>query len=89
MVCGLNIKYGEIKVTQLTDKAKKKYYENMVKNSKDPRCLWKCIHSLNPSNHVKPYELTEGDDISTQDVTKMTNIFNEFFTTCVQNLRDT
>ncbi|CAG2250895.1 unnamed protein product [Mytilus edulis] len=59
----------------------------MVKDSKASKDLWKCIHSLNPSQQEKPYELLNEDGIKTNNVRDICNVFNKFFTSCVENLR--
>ena len=52
----------------------------MVINSNDPKCMWKCTHSLNLTNHVRPNELTVKEVIKKSEVNVMANEFNEFFT---------
>ncbi|CAG2194865.1 unnamed protein product [Mytilus edulis] len=58
----------------------------MVKDSKASKDLWKCIHSLNPSQQEKPYELLNEDGVKTNNVSDICNVFNKFFTSCVENL---
>ena len=80
-------KFWRNRTSKVIYDSKKQYYRNMVNDSKDPRILWKCIHSLNPSNPVKPYELLTERGTITTDQTQISNLFNTFFTSCVQNLR--
>ena len=75
------------KTKVIIDESKKKYYGDMVKDTKDSKTLWKCIHSLNPSSKVKPYELITDGKNKIHDPREMANIFNNFFTSCVDNLR--
>jgi hypothetical protein len=35
----------------------------MLKESKDPKIIWKCIHSLNPSNHIRSNRLVTVNDL--------------------------
>ena len=51
-------KFWRNKLNQIIDASKREYYGNMVKDFKDSKSVWKCIHSLNPSNPTKPYENT-------------------------------
>ena len=55
----------------------------MLKESKDPKIIWKCIHSLNPSNHIRPHRL----DLKGDKSIDIANTFNKFFTSCIENLR--
>ncbi|CAG2234399.1 ECM29 [Mytilus edulis] len=64
-----------------------KYYNDMIKDSKDSKTLWKCIHSLNPSNPSKPHELITTGDHKTTDHKEIANTFNNYFTSCVEKLR--
>ena len=59
----------------------------MLKESKDPKIIWKCIHNLNPSNHIRPHRLITENDIKVDNSIDITNTFNKFFTSCVENLR--
>jgi hypothetical protein len=43
----------------------------MLKESKDPKIIWKCIHSLNPSNHIRPHRL----DIKVDKTIDIANTF--------------
>ena len=80
-------KYWRNRTTYLIDDSKRKYYSDIVKDSRDPKVLWKCIHSLNPSKPVKPCELVTENNDKVTDPKVVANTFNEFFTSCVQNLR--
>ncbi|VDI44092.1 Hypothetical predicted protein [Mytilus galloprovincialis] len=71
----------------IIDKSKQKYYNDMIKDSKDSKTLWKCIHSLNPSNPSKPHELITTGDHKTTDHKEIANTFNNYFTSCVEKLR--
>ena len=81
-------KFWRNRTNQIIDDSKQKYYSNMVKENKDTKTMWKCLHSLNPSNPVKPSQLQTENSEKTSDPHKICNIFNEYFTTCVQKLRD-
>ncbi|XP_071133053.1 uncharacterized protein [Mytilus edulis] len=59
----------------------------MIKDSKDSKTLWKCLHSLNPSNPSKPHELITTGDHKTTDHKEIANTFNNYFTSCVEKLR--
>jgi hypothetical protein len=59
----------------------------MLKESKDPKIIWKCIHSLNPSNHIRPHRLVTGNDLKDDNSIDIANIFNKCFTSCVANLK--
>ena len=59
----------------------------MLKESKDPKIIWKCIHSLNPSNHIRPHRLVTGNDLKDDNSIDIANIFNKFFASCVANLK--
>ncbi|VDI83923.1 lysocardiolipin and lysophospholipid acyltransferase, partial [Mytilus galloprovincialis] len=71
----------------IIDTSKQKYYNDMIKDSKDSKTLWKCIHSLNPSNPSKPHELITTGDHKTTDNKEIANTFNNYFTSCVEKLR--
>jgi hypothetical protein len=58
----------------------------MLKESKDPKIIWKCIHSLNPSNHIKPHRLVTENDLKVFNSIDIANTFNKFFTSCVENM---
>ncbi|CAG2234083.1 MLH1 [Mytilus edulis] len=45
------------------------------------------IANLNPSQQEKPYELLNEDGVKTNNVSDICNVFNKFFTSCVENLR--
>ena len=47
-------KFWRNRTKQILDEAKQNFYNNMFKESKDPKIIWKCIHSLNPSNYIRP-----------------------------------
>ena len=59
----------------------------MLKESKDRKIIWKCIHSLIPSNHIRPHRLVTENDLKVDNSIDITNTFNKFFTSCVENLR--
>ena len=59
----------------------------MLKESKDPKIIWKCKHSLNTSNHIRPHRLVTENDLKVDTSIDIGNIFNKFFTSCVENLR--
>ncbi len=60
-------KFWRNRTTSLIDNSKRNYYSNMVKNSKDSKTLWKCIHSLNPKVKCVPYELRRDEKIITDN----------------------
>jgi hypothetical protein len=41
-------KFWRNRTKQILDEAKQNFYNNMLNESKDPKIIWKCIHSLNP-----------------------------------------
>ncbi|VDI82471.1 Hypothetical predicted protein [Mytilus galloprovincialis] len=76
------------KTKQIIDNSKKNYYKNMVKDSNDPKTLWKCLHSLNPKVKNTPYELATEDNNTTKSKKCIADTFNNFFTSCAEKLRD-
>ena len=58
----------------------------MLKESKDPKIIWKCMHSLNPSNHIRPHRLVTENDLKVYNSIDIANTFNKFFTSCVENM---
>jgi hypothetical protein len=76
-------KFWRKRTKQMLDEAKQNFYNNMLKESKDPKIIWKCIHSLNPSNHIRPHRL----DLKGDKSIDIANTFNKFFTSCIENLR--
>ena len=38
-------KFWRNRTKQILDEAKHNFYNNMLKESKDPKIIWKCIHS--------------------------------------------
>jgi hypothetical protein len=58
----------------------------MLKESKDPKIIWKCIHSLNPSNHIRPHRLVTENDLEVDKSIDIANTLNKFFTSCVTTL---
>lgn len=81
-------KYWRNKTQQIIDKSKKTFYSDMVKNSKASKDLWKCIQSLNPSYQEKPFELKKENGEKSQNMKEVCETFNDFFTSCVENLRN-
>jgi hypothetical protein len=43
-------KFWRNRTKQILDEAKQNFYNNMLKESKDSKIIWKYIHNLNPSN---------------------------------------
>ncbi|XP_063418925.1 uncharacterized protein LOC134701720 [Mytilus trossulus] len=80
-------KFWRNKTKQIVDNSKKNYYKNMVKDSNDPKTLWKCLHSLNPKVKNTPYELTTEDNNTTKSKKCIADTFNNFFTSCAEKLR--
>ncbi|CAG2241242.1 unnamed protein product [Mytilus edulis] len=76
------------KTKQIVDNSKKNYYKNMVKDSNDPKTLWKCLHSLNPKVKNTPYELATEDNNTTKSKKCIADTFNNFFTSCAEKLRE-
>jgi hypothetical protein len=50
----------------------------MLKESKDPKIIWKCIHSLNPSNHIKPHRLVTENDLKVDNSVDIANTLTSF-----------
>ncbi|CAG2244306.1 unnamed protein product [Mytilus edulis] len=80
-------KFWRNRTKHIIDESKRNFYSKMVKDSKASKDLWKCIRSLNPSQQEKPYELLNEDGVKTNNVSDICNVFNKFFTSCVENLR--
>jgi hypothetical protein len=59
----------------------------MLKESKDPKIIWKCIHSLNPSIHIRPHRLVTENDLKVDKSIDIANTFNKFSTSCIENFR--
>ena len=59
----------------------------MLKESKDPKIIWKCIHSFNPSNHIRPHRLVTENDLKVDKSIDIANTFTKFSTSCIKNLR--
>ncbi|CAG2184882.1 unnamed protein product [Mytilus edulis] len=77
------------KTKQIIENSKKNYYKNMVKDSKDSKSLWKCLHSLNPKFKKSPHELaTDENNTTTNDKKSIADTFNTFFTSCAEELRE-
>ena len=77
------------KTKQIIENSKKNYYKNMVKDSKDSKSLWKCLHSLNPKFKKSPHELaTDENNTTTNDKKSIADTFNNFFTSCAEELRE-
>lgn len=79
-------KFWRNQVKKVLDESKSKFYRNMIKDSKDST-IWTCIHSLNPANPTRPYELVNESNYKLTDPNEIADAFNSFFTSCVQNLR--
>ncbi|VDI32064.1 Hypothetical predicted protein [Mytilus galloprovincialis] len=60
----------------------------MVKDSNDPKTLWKCLHSLNPKVKNTPFELATEDNNTTKSKKCIADTFNNFFTSCAEKLRE-
>jgi hypothetical protein len=81
-------KFWRNRTKQILDEAKQNFYNNMLKESKNPKIICKCIHSLNPSNHVRPHRFVNTEnDLKVDKSIDIANTFNKFFTSCVENLR--
>jgi F0F1-type ATP synthase delta subunit len=50
----------------------------MSNESKYPNIIWKCIHSLNPSNHIRPHRLVIENDLKVDNSIDIANTFNKF-----------
>ena len=83
---GAEYKFWRNRTKQILDEAKQNFYNNMLKESKDPKIIWKCIHSLNPSNHIKPHRLVTENDLKVDKSIDIANTFTKFFTSCIENL---
>jgi hypothetical protein len=80
-------KFWRNRTKQILDEAKKTFYNNMSNESKDPNIIWKCIHSLNSSNHIRPHRFVTENYLKVDNSIDIANTFNKFFTSCVENLR--
>ena len=68
--------------------AEYKLWRNIIlKEYKDPKIIWKCIHSPIPSNHIRPHWLVTENDLKVEKSIDIANTFNKFFTSCIENLR--
>ena len=72
-------KFWRNRTKQILDEAKQNFYNNMLKESKNPKIIWKCIHSLNPSNHIRPPRLVTENDIKVDNSIYIANTFRKFF----------
>ena len=72
-------KFWRNRTKQILDEAKKTFYNNMSNESKDPNIIWKCIHSLNSSNHIRPHRLVTENDLRVDNSIDIGNTFNKFF----------
>jgi hypothetical protein len=73
-------KFWRNRTKQILDEAKHNFYNNTLKESKDPKIIWKCIHSLNPSNHIRPHRLVTENDLKVDKSIDIANTANKFFT---------
>lgn len=80
-------KFWRNKTKTVTEDAKCKYYTDLVKDSKDSKTLWKCINTLTPPLNTYPSRLKTDNEKFSTDPTLIANIFNDFFTSCVKDLR--
>lgn len=80
-------KFWRNKTKTVTEDAKQNYYTNLVKDSKDSKTLWKCINTLIPSHNTYPTRLKTDKGTYATDSTLIANTFNDFFTSCVKDLR--
>ena len=71
-------KFWRNRTKQILDEAKQNFYNNMLKESKDPKIIWKCIHSLNPSNHIKPHRLVTENDLKVDNSVDIANTLTSF-----------
>jgi hypothetical protein len=71
-------KFWRNRTKQILDEAKQNFYNNMLKESKDPKIIWKCIHSLNPSNHIKPHSLVTENDLKVDNSIDIANTITSF-----------
>ncbi|VDI69371.1 Hypothetical predicted protein [Mytilus galloprovincialis] len=74
-------KFWRNRTKHIIDESKRNFYSKMVKDSKASKDLWKCIHSLNPSQQEKPYELLNEDGVKTNNVSDICNVFNKIIDT--------
>ena len=80
-------KFWRNRTKQILDETKQNFYNNMLKESKNPKIIWKCIHSLNPSNHIRPHRLVTENDLKVDKSIDIANTFTKFSTSCIKNLR--
>ena len=71
-------KFWRNRTKQILDEAKQNFYNNMLKESNDPKIIWKCIHSLNPTNHIRPHRLVTENDLKVDKSIDIANTFNNF-----------
>ena len=57
------------------DEAEQVFYNNVLKESKGPKIIWKYIRSLNPSNHIRPPRLVTEYDLKVDNSIDITNTF--------------
>ena len=80
-------KFWRNRTKQILDEAKQDFYNNMLKESKDTKIIWECIHSLNSSNHIRPHRHVTENDIKGDKSIDIANTFNKLSTSCIENLR--
>jgi hypothetical protein len=75
---GAEYKFWRNRTKQILDEAKQDFYNNMLKESKDTKIIWECIHSLNPSNHIRPHRHVTENDLKADKSIDIANTFSKF-----------
>ena len=79
-------KFWRNRTKQILDEAKQDFYNNMLKESKDTKIIWECIHSLNPSNHIRPHRHVTENDIKADKSIDIANTFSKFLPLVLKTL---
>jgi hypothetical protein len=83
---GAEYKFWRNRTKQILDEAKQDFYNNMLKESKDTKIIWECIHSLNPSNHIRPHRLVTENDLKADKSIDIANTFSKFLPLVLKTL---
>jgi hypothetical protein len=83
---GAEYKFWRNRTKQILDEAKQDFYNNKLKESKDTKIIWECIHSLNPSNHIRPHRLVTENDLKADKSIDIANTFSKFLPLVLKTL---
>jgi hypothetical protein len=83
---GAEYKFWRNRTKQILDEAKQDFYNNMLKESKDTKIIWECIHSLNPSNHIRPHRHVTENDLKADKSIDIANTFSKFLPLVLKTL---